>query len=134
MYIVVRTTQASRSKEGTGILVGQAGPDLLAQGRSVVVPADARAHALPNSSLNFENRWRWPVSYRSIEVLAVIIDIVIILSAGMLADTVYRLTTAELSSEITTYAAAAAVVAAVFTSLLKGWGLSKTAVLFVLRP
>jgi putative colanic acid biosynthesis UDP-glucose lipid carrier transferase len=127
MYIVVRTTQASRSKEGTGILVGQAGPDLPAQARSIT--ANARAHNLPNSSLNFENRWRWPVSYRSIEVLAVIIDIVIILSAGMLADTVYRLTTAELSSEITTYAAAAAVVAALFASLLKGRGLYKPTVL-----
>jgi hypothetical protein len=110
-------------------LVGQAAPDLLAQARSTVVTADARAQNLPDSSLNFENRWRWPVSYRSIEVLAVIIDIVIILSAGMLADAVYRLTTAELSSEITTYAAAAAVVAALFTSLLKGRGLYKPTVL-----
>src|ERR1700736_6764576 len=129
MYIVVRTTQASRSKEGTDILVGQAGPDLLAQARSAVVTANAGAHNLPNRSLNFEILWRWPVSYRSIEVLAVIIDVVIILSAGMLADTVYRLTTAELSSEITSYAAAAAVVAALFTSLLKGRGLYKPTVL-----
>jgi Undecaprenyl-phosphate glucose phosphotransferase len=113
----------------TDILVGQAAPDLLAQARNTVVTGDARAHNLPDSSLNFENRWRWPVSYRSIEVLAVIIDIVIILSAGMLADTVYRLTTAELSSEITTYAAAAAVVAALYTSLLKGRGLYKPTVL-----
>src|ERR1700730_6557844 len=122
MYIVVRTTQASRSKEGTDILVGQAGPDLLAQARSTLATDDARAHNLPESSLNFENRWRWPVSYRSIEVLAVIIDIVIILSAGMLADTVYRLTTAGLSSEITNYAAAAGGGAPVFPSPFKRRG------------
>ena len=120
MYIV-----AQDHVRKTDILVGQAGPDLLAQARSTLVTADARAHNLPDNSLNFENRWRWPVSYRSIEVLAVIIDTVIILSAGMLADTVYSLTTAELSSEITTYAAAAAVVAALFASLLKGRGLYK---------
>ena len=78
-----------------------------------------------SNSLAFENRWQWPVSYRSIEVLAVIIDILIILSAGVLADTIYRLATTGFASEITDYTAAAAVVAALFTSLLKGRGLYK---------
>src|SRR5262249_3795918 len=75
-----------------------------------------------SSSLDFESRWRWPVSYRSIEVLAVIIDILIILSAGVLADTIYRLATTGFASEITDYSAAAAVVAALFASLLERRG------------
>ena len=87
------------------------------------------AHCSESSSVDFENRWRWPVSYRSIEVLAVIIDIVIILSAGVLAETAYRLTTTESPSNVMTYAATAAMVAALFTSLLKGRGLYKPAVL-----
>src|SRR3984893_1962522 len=112
----------------TDILVGQVGPELVAQAQDSVDHVTANAHCANSfetgrsNSLAFENRWQWPVSYRSIEVLAVVIDILIILSAGMLADTVYRLTTAELSSEITTYAAAAAVGGALFTSLLKGRG------------
>jgi PQQ enzyme repeat len=76
----------------------------------------------PSSSLDLENRWRRPVSYRSIEFLAIIIDILIILSAGVLADAIYRLATTEFSSTSTDYAAAAAVIAA---SLLKCRGLYK---------
>ena len=52
-----------------------------------------------------------------------------ILFAGVLADMVYRLATTELASETTNYAAAAAVVAALFTSLLNGRGLYKPMVL-----
>ena len=59
----------------------------------------------------------------------IIIVIVMILSAGVLADMVYRLATTELASETTNYAAAAAVVAALFTSLLNGRGLYKPMVL-----
>src|SRR6516164_3704357 len=147
--------------DGMGTLVGQMGPDPLAQARGPVGHAAASAHAQnvqnnyrspavgncsdnlrswdcanssetnPSSSLNFENRWRWPVSYRSVEVLAVIIDILIILSAGVLADTVHRLATTEFANEMTKYAAVAAVVAALFTSLLKGRGLYKPMVLLV---
>jgi Undecaprenyl-phosphate glucose phosphotransferase len=153
MNIVVSTTGSKdlAPTDGTDILVGQVGPDLVAQARDPVDDVVAIAHAQNavgnysensrlwdcansfetdrSSSLDFENRWRWPVSYRSIEVLAVIIDILIILSAGVLADTVYRLATTELASETTNYAAAAAVVAALFTSLLKGRGLYKPMVL-----
>src|SRR5262245_36514863 len=33
----------------------------------------------------FRNRWRWPFSYRSIEGAAIIVDILIILSSGVIA-------------------------------------------------
>src|SRR5262249_34193098 len=127
---------AARSKhlaatDGTNILVGRVGPDLVDQAQHPVDQVAANAHCANSfetersRSLDFESRWRWPVSYRSIEVLAVIIDILIILSAGVLADTIYRQATTGFAGEITDYTAAAAVVAALFTSLLKGRGLYK---------
>src|SRR5215467_7868714 len=110
--------------DGTDMLVSRVGPDPVAQAQDRH-HVDANAHCANSfenrsSPLDFENRWRWPVSYRSIEVLAVIIDILIILSAGVLADTIYRLATTGSAGETTEYLAAAAVVAALFTSLLKG--------------
>jgi len=120
---------AARSKhlaatDGTDMLVSRVGPDPVAQAQDPVDHVGANAHCANSfenrsSPLDFKNRWRWPVSYRSIEALAVIIDILIILSAGVLADTIYRLATTG-SGETTEYLAAAAVVAALFTSLLKG--------------
>jgi Undecaprenyl-phosphate glucose phosphotransferase len=115
----------------TDILVGQVGPELVAQAQDSVDHVTANAHCANSfetgrsNSLAFENRWQWPVSYRSIEVLAVVIDILIILSAGVLADMIYRLATTGFADQITDYTAAAAVVAALFTSLLKGRGLYK---------
>jgi putative colanic acid biosynthesis UDP-glucose lipid carrier transferase len=120
---------------GTDILVGRVASDPVAQAQDTVDHVAVNAHCANtfetdrSSSLAFENRWQWPVSYRSIEVLAVIIDISIILSAGVLADAIYHLATTGFGAEITDYTAAAAVVAALFTSLLKGRGLYKPMVL-----
>ena len=133
MNIAVGTARSKHlaATHGTDILVGRVGPDLGAQAQDMVDHVAANVCCADtfetdrSSSLAFENRWQWPVSYRSIEGLAVIIDILIILSAGVLADTIYRLATTGLASEITDYTAAAAVVAALFTSLLKGRGLYK---------
>src|SRR5262245_23134347 len=72
-----------------------------------------------------ERSWRWPLSYRSIEVLAIFVDALIIVSAGVLADTAYRLVTAGISTDTTIYGGAAAVVAALVTCLLKERGLYK---------
>jgi Undecaprenyl-phosphate glucose phosphotransferase len=73
----------------------------------------------------FESRWRWPLSYRSIEALAIFVDTLIIVAGGVLADAAYRLTTTALPSEITIYGGAAAVVAALSTCILKERGLYK---------
>src|SRR5262249_60672007 len=113
--------------DGTDILKGRVGPDPVAQAQDPVDHVAANAHCANSfenrsSPLDFENRWRWPVSYWSIEVLAVIIDILIILSAGVLADTIYRLATTGFASEIPDYLAAAAVGASAFTCLLEGRG------------
>ena len=62
-----------------------------------------------SESLHFERRWRLPLSYRSIEVLAIFFDALIIVSAGVLADAAYRVTTTALASEITIYGGAAAI-------------------------
>src|SRR5262245_24183763 len=77
------------------------------------------------SSINFEKSRRWFVSYQSIELLAVIGDILIIFSAGVLAETVYRLIARQTPDEMTKYAAAAAVFAALFIPSLKGRDLYK---------
>ena len=133
MNVAVGTTQSKHpaATDGTDVLVGRVEAELVAQVQDPVGQVAANANCANSSetdrssSLDFENRWRWPVSYRSIEVLAVIIDILIILSAGVLADTIYRLATTGFASEITDYPAAAAVAAALFVSLLKGRGLYK---------
>ena len=77
-----------------------------------------------NESPSFEKGWRWPLSYRSIEVVAIVVDVLIIVSAGVLADAAY-LTTGAPTAEITIYGGAAAVVAALLTCLLKERGLYK---------
>ena len=77
-----------------------------------------------NELPSFEKGWRWPLSYRSIEVVAIFVDVLIIVSAGVLADAAY-LTTGALTAEIIIYGGAAAVVAALLTCLLKERGLYK---------
>src|SRR5262249_40832902 len=72
-----------------------------------------------SESLYFERRWRWPLSYRSIEVLAIFVDTLIIVAAGVLADAAYRLTMTALPTEITIYGGAAALLAALLTFALK---------------
>ena len=114
MNIAISTPRSRHlaTTRDTDILVGRVEPDLVAQALDPVdhVAADhvaANAHCansletIRSNSRAFENRWQWPVSYRSIEVLAVIIDILIILSAGVLADAIYRLATTGFASEIT---------------------------------
>jgi Undecaprenyl-phosphate glucose phosphotransferase len=133
MNIAIGTPRSKHlaTTHDTDILAGRIGPELVAQAQDSVDHVTANAHCANSfetgrsNSLAFENRWRWPVSYRSIEVLAVVIDILIILSAGVLADMIYRLATTGFADQITDYTAAAAVVAALFTSLLKGRGLYK---------
>jgi Undecaprenyl-phosphate glucose phosphotransferase len=78
-----------------------------------------------SESLYFERRWRWPLSYRSIEGLAIFADTLIIVATGVLADTAYHLTTTALPTEITIYGGAGAVVAALLTCVLKERGLYK---------
>src|SRR5690348_1713641 len=120
MNIAIGTPRSKHlaTTHDTDILAGRIGPELVAQAQDSVDHVTANAHCANSfetgrsNSLAFENRWRWPVSYRSIEVLAVVIDILIILSAGVLADMIYRLATTGFADQITDYTAAAAVVAA----------------------
>jgi ABC-type multidrug transport system fused ATPase/permease subunit len=78
-----------------------------------------------NESPSFERGWRWPLSYRSIEGLAVFVDALIIVFTSVLADAGYRLATAALPTEITIHVGMAAVVAALLTCLLRERGLYK---------
>ncbi len=78
-----------------------------------------------SGSRYLERRWRWPLSYRSIEVLAIFVDTLIIVAAGVLADAAYGLMITALPTEITIYGGAAALVAALVTCVLKERGLYK---------
>src|SRR5262249_4981394 len=78
-----------------------------------------------SGSLYFERRWRWPLSYRSIEVLAIFVDTLIIVASGVLADAAYSLTMTALPTEVTIYGGAAGLVAALLTRVLKERGLYK---------
>ena len=130
MNSIVRVTQSSEHATPTKIVdLGRDATDIsradllrIARG-SIGHAAVAEAHRQSGGS------WRSPVSYRSIETLAVIADILTILSAGLLASAIYGLATAELPSELTNYTGAAAVVAALFTSVVKERGLYKPTIL-----
>jgi Undecaprenyl-phosphate glucose phosphotransferase len=76
-----------------------------------------------------EKGWRWPLSYRSVEALAIFVDVLIIVSAGVLSDEAYHLTTAEMPAGISVYGGAAAVVTALVICLLKERGLYKPSAL-----
>ena len=85
-----------------------------------------------SESLYLDRRWRWPLSYRSIEVLAIFVDTLIIVAAGVLADAAYGLTITALPTEVTIYGGAAALVAALLTRVLKERGLYKPTALLPL--
>jgi Undecaprenyl-phosphate glucose phosphotransferase len=61
---------------------------------------------------------KWPISYRSVEVLAIAADAVIILLSGVLAGVIYHLETIGAVGDIVQYIGSAAVVLAFFISLM----------------
>ena len=138
--------------DGADVLTNPLGPDLLRLEAANTQPSRPKANisspvafecnerswgdagsfeADRHSSQQFKNRWRWPFSYRSIESVAIIIDILIIVASGVIAASVYHLTMTEFSGDITQYVGAAAVVAALFTFRLKERGHYKPTVLLV---
>ena len=62
---------------------------------------------------------KWPISYQSIEFVAVLFDAAIILVAGILSGVVYHLATIGTSGDAMQHAASSAVVAALFIALAK---------------
>lgn len=87
------------------------------------------------SSLKEQSRARhkWPVSYDSIEFISVVADAVVIFSASTLGGVIYNIQAYGTPGDIVQYLGSAAVVAALFISLMKSRGMYKPAALLALR-
>src|SRR3974390_769508 len=68
---------------------------------------------------------RWPISYRSVGAIALASDAVIILSSGIVSGILYNLEmfNSNPAGDVPHFLGAAAVVAALFVSVMKGHGL-----------
>ncbi len=76
---------------------------------------------------------KWPITYDSVEFITVLADAAIILSASIIAGISYHLYTFGAPGDMLQYIGSAAVVAALFISLMKSRGMYKPAELLVLR-
>src|SRR5437879_2348650 len=61
---------------------------------------------------------KWPISYRSVEVLAIAADACTILLSGVVSGVIYHLETLGAVGDIIQYIGSAAVVLAIFISLM----------------
>lgn len=76
---------------------------------------------------------KWPITYDSVEIITVLTDAVIILSASLIAGITYHFHTFGAPGDILKYVGSAAIVAALFISLMKSREMYKPAELLVLR-
>jgi Undecaprenyl-phosphate glucose phosphotransferase len=76
---------------------------------------------------------KWPISYRSVSLLAIGCDVAIILICGVASGILYNLEAFGVSGDLFRYFGSAAVVAALFISLMKGRDLYSPAELLGLR-
>src|SRR5262249_17448913 len=76
---------------------------------------------------------KWPISYGSVGIVTIFADVVIILSAGILAGIACQSPVTEAPGNIVPHTGVAAVVAALFTSLIRGPGMDRPNELFILR-
>lgn len=75
---------------------------------------------------------KWPISYNSVELIAVLADATIILTTSILAGVIYHFQAFGTSGDIIQYSGSAAVVAALFISLMKSRGMYKPTELLIL--
>ena len=76
---------------------------------------------------------KWPISYDSVEIIAIVVDAVSIALASIVAGTIYHYRTFGDPGDIIKYCALAAVVAALFISLMQSRGMYRPKELLVLR-
>ena len=89
------------------------------------------ATAQPLTSLNPARKW--PISYRSVSLLAIVCDVAIILVCGVACGIFYNFEAFGTAGDLLRYFGSAAVVAALFISLMKGRDLYSPAELLGLR-
>jgi Undecaprenyl-phosphate glucose phosphotransferase len=76
---------------------------------------------------------KWPISYRSVSLLAIGSDVAIILICGVASGILYNLEAFGVPGDLFRYFGSAAIVAALFISLMKGRDLYSPAELLALR-
>lgn len=76
---------------------------------------------------------KWPISYDSVEVISVVADVAVIFSASTLAGVIYHIQAYGTPGDIVQYFGSAAIVSALFVSLMKGRRMYKPAALLALR-
>ena len=79
-----RAEKINLTGDSTDNSVSGVEPDPVRQTRGHAAAAKVNAHNVHDiyTSLDYENRWQWPVSYRSIEAIAIFVDILISSRAG----------------------------------------------------
>jgi putative colanic acid biosynthesis UDP-glucose lipid carrier transferase len=92
-----------------------------------VAPVDVPEQEIPCSGR------KWPISYGSVEIVTILADAFIILSAGILAGITYHARVTEAPGDVVQYTGVAAVVAALFISLMRGCGMYRPNELLILR-
>jgi putative colanic acid biosynthesis UDP-glucose lipid carrier transferase len=88
--------------------------------------------AVPEQEVPCSGR-KWPISYGSVGIVTIFADAVIILSAGILAGIAYHAWVTGTPRDVVEYTGVAAVVAALFISLMRGRGMYRPNELFILR-
>jgi Undecaprenyl-phosphate glucose phosphotransferase len=91
------------------------------------------ASAVAVSGLNPRSARKWPVSYDSVEIITILADAAMILFASTLAGVIYHYRAFGAPGDIIEYFGSAAVVAALFISLMRSRGMYRPKELLVLR-
>lgn len=76
---------------------------------------------------------KWPISFDSVELISVVADVAVIFSASTLAGVIYHIEAYGTPGDILQYFGSAAVVSALFVSLMKSRRMYKPAALLALR-
>jgi Undecaprenyl-phosphate glucose phosphotransferase len=98
-----------------------------------VKPADSVVDASPEFQGTRAPRRKWPISYRSVGIIAIIFDVAIILFCGVATEFLYNFEAFGIPGEIRHSLGSSAVVAALFVSLMKGRDLYRPAALLALK-